>query len=204
MIKVLRVNNLRYVSRVANFSTEGKALHSSFLRSLKPDGNKADSPKSDIPKAEIPKVEVPKPNTTVDQTLNKVEDNVVKKESIKTTHSEPATKPHAPLFTQFEKKNTTNTVPKAATNSAALLEFAPRIKVIGVGGGGCNTINNMIEKGLGGVEFIAANTDAQHLANSLAEKKLQLGRVFTQGLGCGANPNYGYSFFFYANNIMYN
>lgn len=72
-----------------------------------------------------------------------------------------------------------------------LQEFAPRISVIGVGGGGCNAVNNMIARGLSGVDFICTNTDAQHLAMTLAEKKLQLGRSSTSGLGCGANPEMG-------------
>ncbi len=66
-----------------------------------------------------------------------------------------------------------------------------RIKVIGVGGGGCNSVNRMIEAGLSGVEFIAANTDAQALANCRAPIKLQLGMELTRGLGAGANPEVG-------------
>ena len=66
-----------------------------------------------------------------------------------------------------------------------LQEFAPRICVVGVGGGGCNAINNMVARGLSGVEFICTNTDAQHLSTTLTEKRIQLGRTFTEGLGCG-------------------
>ena len=65
------------------------------------------------------------------------------------------------------------------------------IKVIGVGGGGGNALNTMIESGLGGVEFIAANTDAQALAHNRAVSKVQLGAEITRGLGCGANPDRG-------------
>ncbi|MBT9559493.1 MAG: cell division protein FtsZ [Myxococcales bacterium] len=65
------------------------------------------------------------------------------------------------------------------------------IKVIGVGGGGGNAINNMIEEELDGVEFIAANTDAQALRQSLAPTKIQLGEKVTRGLGAGANPDVG-------------
>ncbi|MHB1026110.1 MAG: cell division protein FtsZ, partial [Desulfobacteria bacterium] len=65
------------------------------------------------------------------------------------------------------------------------------IKVFGVGGGGGNAINTMIEEGLQGVEFIAANTDAQALSHSLAPLKLQLGARLTKGLGAGANPDIG-------------
>ncbi|WP_166738827.1 cell division protein FtsZ [Psychromonas sp. RZ22] len=66
------------------------------------------------------------------------------------------------------------------------------IKVIGIGGGGGNAINYMIEKGLTGAEFIAMNTDAQALRSSKADIRLQLGTNITNGLGAGANPEIGY------------
>src|ERR1700728_1342797 len=66
-----------------------------------------------------------------------------------------------------------------------------RIKVIGVGGGGNNAINRMIEANVEGVEFISANTDVQALETSLAPVKLQLGVKLTSGLGAGANPDVG-------------
>lgn len=65
------------------------------------------------------------------------------------------------------------------------------IKVIGVGGGGSNAVNRMIENGVQGVEFIAVNTDAQALNLSKAETKLQIGEKLTRGLGAGANPEVG-------------
>ncbi|MCX5619414.1 MULTISPECIES: cell division protein FtsZ [Bombella] len=67
----------------------------------------------------------------------------------------------------------------------------PRITVIGVGGGGVNAVNNMISGQLRGVNFIAANTDAQQLALSKAETRLQLGPTLTRGLGAGAKPEIG-------------
>ncbi|MBI5182356.1 MAG: cell division protein FtsZ [Nitrospirae bacterium] len=70
-------------------------------------------------------------------------------------------------------------------------EQGAKIKVIGVGGGGCNAINTMISANLIGVEFIAANTDAQALNRSLATNKIQLGVKLTKGLGAGADPNIG-------------
>ena len=66
-----------------------------------------------------------------------------------------------------------------------------RLKVIGVGGCGGNAVNTMIESGLQGVEFLAANTDVQSLGSSLAGMKLQLGAALTKGLGAGANPDVG-------------
>ncbi len=70
-------------------------------------------------------------------------------------------------------------------------ELRPRITVIGVGGAGGNAVNNMIRARLEGVEFIAANTDAQALAQSAAERKVQLGVTVTQGLGAGSRPDIG-------------
>ncbi|MBI2822577.1 MAG: cell division protein FtsZ [Acidobacteria bacterium] len=66
-----------------------------------------------------------------------------------------------------------------------------RIKVVGIGGGGGNAVNRMIEAGIEGVEFISANTDLQALRTSLAPIKLQLGSRLTKGLGAGANPEVG-------------
>ena len=66
-----------------------------------------------------------------------------------------------------------------------------KIKVIGVGGGGCNAVNTMIRSGLTGVEYIVANTDSQALHANLASVKIQLGGNVTKGLGAGANPEVG-------------
>jgi len=67
----------------------------------------------------------------------------------------------------------------------------PSLKVLGLGGGGSNAINRMIELGLSGVDFIVANTDSQALNNSLAPTKIQLGPKTTRGLGAGGNPEVG-------------
>ena len=72
-----------------------------------------------------------------------------------------------------------------------LTELKPRITVIGVGGAGGNAVNNMIESKLEGVDFVAANTDAQAIGLSKAEKKIQLGVKTTQGLGAGSVPDIG-------------
>ena len=77
---------------------------------------------------------------------------------------------------EFEDQNLNNTA---------------NIKVVGVGGGGNNAINRMIEAGLQGVDFISINTDAQSLQSSLANKKVQIGSKLTKGLGAGANPEIG-------------
>ena len=71
------------------------------------------------------------------------------------------------------------------------MEQLAKIKVIGVGGGGNNAVNRMIESGLKGVEFIVANTDLQVLDKSKASKKIQIGKELTSGLGAGSNPQIG-------------
>ncbi|HVY41618.1 MAG TPA: cell division protein FtsZ [Hyphomicrobiaceae bacterium] len=71
------------------------------------------------------------------------------------------------------------------------VDLKPRITVIGVGGAGGNAINNMIASGLDGVEYIVANTDAQALAASSAERRIQLGVNLTEGLGAGSKPEIG-------------
>ena len=70
-------------------------------------------------------------------------------------------------------------------------DFTPRITVIGVGGGGTNAVDNMISLNLQGVDFVVANTDAQQLLHSRADRRVQLGPHITQGLGAGAKPEIG-------------
>ncbi len=70
-------------------------------------------------------------------------------------------------------------------------QLAPRITVIGVGGAGGNAVNNMIQANLEGAEFLLMNTDAQALAQSICDRRLQLGRNITQGLGAGSRPDIG-------------
>ncbi len=70
-------------------------------------------------------------------------------------------------------------------------DFTPRITVIGVGGGGTNAVDNMIAANLRGVDFVVANTDAQQLMHSKADRRVQLGPHLTQGLGAGAKPDVG-------------
>lgn len=82
-------------------------------------------------------------------------------------------------------KNYTEVKPK--------IETIARIKVVGVGGSGHNAIHRMITAGLSGVEFVAVNTDAQALHHSKADKKVQIGKQATRGLGAGMNPDIGRS-----------
>src|SRR4051812_16085921 len=72
-------------------------------------------------------------------------------------------------------------------------ELKPRIVVFGVGGAGGNAVNNMIDAGLEGVEFVVANTDAQSLSLAKTSLRIQLGVETTQGLGAGAHPDVGMS-----------
>src|SRR5215475_14023342 len=80
---------------------------------------------------------------------------------------------------------------RSTLNATGLDEGSAIIKVIGVGGGGTNAVNRMIESGLTGVEFIAVNTDAQALLMSDADVKIHIGSKVTRGLGAGADPEVG-------------
>ena len=77
------------------------------------------------------------------------------------------------------------------TGITDIREMKARIIVLGVGGAGGNTVNNMIASGLQGVEFIVANTDAQSLSVSKAGRIIQMGAQVTQGLGAGSEPEVG-------------
>lgn len=71
------------------------------------------------------------------------------------------------------------------------IETFARIRVIGVGGSGTNAVNHMVKSNVKGVDFVAVNTDAQHLHHSLAKKKIHIGKTLTRGLGTGMNPELG-------------
>lgn len=91
----------------------------------------------------------------------------------------------------FENENAIRTPLRKGMVVVKIHDGQAKIKVIGVGGGGSNAVDRMIEAGLSGVEFIVANTDMQALARSSAEKKIQLGEDVTRGLGAGGNPEVG-------------
>src|SRR3569832_1911506 len=87
-----------------------------------------------------------------------------------------------------------STLPRGSDRNFKHMEsgsYLAVIKVVGVGGGGTNAVNRMVDAGLRGVEFIAANTDAQALAMCDADIKLQVGHELTRGLGAGAGPGGG-------------
>jgi cell division protein FtsZ len=169
MLKTSRViqtisNKRLSLGNVRSFS-EGQSLQKAFLRSVKP------APFNDE------KISTSAPSVVPAPIIGNInEKKIDTKPIIGTTYSAPnfAMPPHL--------KN---------LSSPNLQEFAPRICVVGVGGGGCNAINNMVARGLSGVDFICTNTDAQHLAATLTDKRIQIGRTTTQGLGCGANPDVG-------------
>ncbi len=85
----------------------------------------------------------------------------------------------------------TISLPTTPTTHTPINAKQPVLKVIGLGGGGQNTVDRMIELGLSGIDFIVANTDAQVLRKSLAPVKIQLGPILTRGLGAGGNPSIG-------------
>jgi cell division protein FtsZ len=97
----------------------------------------------------------------------------------------------APATPSPAKKEAPSSAASPSSHSIADAELKPRISVIGVGGAGNNAVNNMIRSKLQGVRFIACNTDAQALTHSLAETRLQLGTLVTQGLGAGSKPEVG-------------
>ncbi len=80
---------------------------------------------------------------------------------------------------------------KRKVRAVAAQNYLAVIKVVGIGGGGVNAVNRMIDAGLKGVEFIAINTDAQALLMSDADVKLDIGRELTRGLGAGSDPEIG-------------
>ena len=119
--------------------------------------------------------------------------------SIKAASVNPVDAPTNPVERAQVETEPVKTGTTTSTNTSTsmpfmkqdLHEFAPRIVVVGVGGAGGNALNNMIAKDLQGVDFLALNTDAQHLSSTLTDQRLQLGIELTQGLGCGANPDAG-------------
>jgi len=97
-------------------------------------------------------------------------------------------------MTQFQFEFSSSACMEPARREIAVVKLhdgQARIKVVGVGGGGSNAVDRMIDAGLGGVEFIVCNTDMQALARSSAERKVQLGEDVTRGLGAGGNPEIG-------------
>ncbi|MDQ0315320.1 cell division protein FtsZ [Amorphus orientalis] len=82
-------------------------------------------------------------------------------------------------------------MPSINLKTPDLTELKPRIQVFGVGGAGCNAVNNMIQAGLQGCDFLVANTDAQSLSLSKAERIIQMGIAVTEGLGAGSQPDVG-------------
>jgi cell division protein FtsZ len=89
------------------------------------------------------------------------------------------------------EKNSEGVMPSINLKTPDLTELKPRIQVFGVGGAGCNAVNNMIQAGLQGCDFLVANTDAQSLALSKAERIIQMGIAVTEGLGAGSQPDVG-------------
>ena len=85
-----------------------------------------------------------------------------------------------------------NIYSKPISRNSEFSAMKPVLKVVGMGGGGSNAINRMIELGLKGVDFIAVNTDAQALKSNLAPTKIQIGPLITRGLGAGGNPQVGF------------
>ncbi len=93
---------------------------------------------------------------------------------------------------RYPTKMGNKSIPKEESRGNKIIHSnVAKIKVMGVGGGGCNAVNRMIESGVEGIEFWAINTDAQALDRASAEQKLQIGHKITRGLGAGGNPAIG-------------
>src|SRR6202035_4936906 len=90
-------------------------------------------------------------------------------------------------FFSQEDQNNMAEVRRAVTEPT----HSATIKVIGIGGGGCNAVNRMVAAGLAGVDFFSVNSDVQALRCSLTENRVHIGGSQTRGLGAGANPNLG-------------
>jgi len=133
---------------------------------------------STLPKPNAPDAVYPKPNPNA---------------GIFKTPTNPAAAPIEATLSNIIKPSEPSLIlpPAPSLNVNAFQDFAPRISVIGVGGAGGNAVNNMIARNLNGCDFLAINTDAQHLSTTLTDQRLQIGREVTQGLGCGANPDAG-------------
>ena len=99
--------------------------------------------------------------------------------------------PNKPMQYSSFKDNCDPSVEDDSRNSKIVPSSVAKIKVMGVGGGGCNAVNRMIESEVTGIEFWAINTDAQALEKSYASQKLQIGQKITNGLGAGGNPAIG-------------
>ena len=153
---------------------DGRALQNAFLRAVKKNAESGSSPAHDSSSS----VPSSSPSTPSSAATKKVDQTPSQDEVSKMVKKEVSSTPPA-------DSSSTKTAP-------GIFEFAPRITVVGVGGGGCNAVNNMIDRGLTGVEFLSCNTDAQHLLGCKTDNRIQMGKVLTQGLGCGANPNDGY------------
>lgn len=104
------------------------------------------------------------------------------KKLLRTNMGVPAQSPQTPQPTQSSH---------VEVNVNGYISPVANIKVVGIGGGGNNAVNRMIESGIEGIEFIAINTDAQALFTSKAPTRINIGRATTRGLGAGANPEIG-------------
>ncbi len=119
------------------------------------------------------------------------------------TPAKPSSAPEkndpTPLYSEPESKQQSSSQPSAPSKENASFgskvdaDLKPKITVVGVGGAGCNAVNNMISSSLQGVQFVVCNTDAQALSHSLTDRRIQLGHQITQGLGAGSKPEVGHA-----------
>jgi hypothetical protein len=195
MNRAVQISRRLLISNIGKqrFFSEGASLQKAFLRSVKPNNDNSNKNNSNnkINNDKISeKVKLELKNN--DNSNNNVQQQQQQHQTIPTPETSNKISENENL-----KSNNYNSFPNTRPLSGSnpdqemLLEFAPKICVIGVGGGGSNAINNMIARGLTGVDFVCCNTDAQHLSTTLTDKRIQIGRASTNGLGCGANPEVG-------------
>jgi hypothetical protein len=165
----------------------------------KQNGTEADQPKQKVVFVNTPSpvrfaAVTPSLQTTAPSFKSNTHDDTPKASSTNTSSVSPPPKVQQDSLLQQQQPPTTlpiykeglaeppPTSPRQQTRPL-LHEFAPKIVVVGVGGAGGNALNNMIAKELKGVDFLALNTDAQHLSSTLTDQRIQLGMELTQGLG---------------------
>lgn len=179
-------------TNIINFrSKSSSSLHKRAAQALK--GNLSKQQPNNNNKNKNDQIAANNAKPGVDQS-NKIIDNKANAEQSTQTIKYEVEKDTASTENKIKPTLSDTPVPPPSPASSVNLgfhEFAPRICVIGVGGAGGNAVNNMIASSLTGVDFLAINTDAQHLSKTLTDNRLQIGVGLTGGLGCGANPDAG-------------
>mmetsp|Transcript_16681 Transcript_16681/g.31600 ORF Transcript_16681/g.31600 Transcript_16681/m.31600 type:complete len:496 (+) Transcript_16681:136-1623(+) len=182
-------------SMIETLGTESQAISNSSTSSSSAAAAAAAAEKSPLPRV-VDKLQTTVINSTVNHN-SEGDKSSFDQQHLVTPKAFNSNKVHESYHQIVDKREATTAIEpnpsfsRMQFHQGHLHEFAPRIVVVGVGGGGGNAVNNMIANQLRGVDFLALNTDAQHLSTILTENRLQIGSNLTSGLGCGANPDAG-------------